>query len=302
MPSVNKERLLKSFGAWLVAERGMAENTMVSYCSDIVKFLDFIERENIDLISPDTEHLHHFIASMHDLGISSRTQARIISSLRSFYYFLKMEGRIESNPALLIELPRIGLHLPEVLTVNEIDNIINACHEEELLGRRNKTMIEMLYSCGLRVSELVNLKLGDLYLEEGFIIIKGKGSKERLVPMNPTVIDTLKLWINEDRGAMPQKSGEEEFVFLNQRGRRLTRNMVFIIIKNLAVEAGIAKNISPHTFRHSFATHLLEGGAGLHAIQQMLGHSSISTTELYLHIDRTQLRQQILAYHPRNNR
>lgn len=293
---------MQAFGAWIVAERGMADNTMTAYTADILKYLDFLGEEGVDIKNADLNNLHTFVASMHDLGISTRTQARIISSLRSFYQFMKMEGRIDTNPALLLELPRIGLHLPEVLTVAEIDSIIAACDPNQLLGRRNRAMLEMLYGCGLRVSELVSLALGDLYLDEEFIIIKGKGSKERLVPMNPVAVDTIKNWLNDDRPQLPVKAPDRETVFLNQRGARLTRNMVFLIVKRLAKEAGIDKNISPHTFRHSFATHLLEGGAPLHAIQQMLGHVSISTTEMYLHIDRTQLRQQILAYHPRNNR
>ena len=291
---------MKRYGAWVLAERGMAENTRLSYISDITKFLEYLDLENKQPENIEINDLHQFIAQIHDLGISTRTQARLISAIRSFYTFLKMEGRIATNPALLIEQPKIGFHLPEVLSVEEIDNMINSCDENDILELRNRTMLEMLYSCGLRVSELVNLEIGNLYLDEGFVLIKGKGSKERLIPISSTAKEAIQDWINNYRPQFPVKKGEEHVVFLNRRGKRLTRNMVFLVIKQLAAKVGITKNISPHTFRHSFATHLLDGGAGLHAIQQMLGHESISTTEIYLHIDRSQLREQILAYHPRN--
>lgn len=301
MSNIIPDKRLQSFSAWLLAEKGMSPNTCSSYVSDVSKFLaylDFIKRKPEDI---DINDLHHFIAEIHDLGISSRSQARLISSLRSYYIFLKMEGRIMTNPALLLEPPSIGLHLPEVLTLEEIDSLISNCDNNDILERRNRTIIEMLYSCGLRVSELVTLQLGNIYLDEGFVLIKGKGSKERLVPLSSTAQEALIEWIVEDRPSL-QKENDELTVFLNRRGRPLTRNMVFVIIKRLADKTGITKNISPHTFRHSFATHLLDGGASLHAIKQMLGHEDISTTEIYLHIDRSQLREQILTYHPRNRK
>lgn len=278
----------------------MTQNTCISYIFDVTKFLVYLEDINKDPEKIELDDLHYFIAQMHDLGISPRTQARLISAIRSFYTFLKMEGRITNNPALLLELPRIGLHLPEVLTIEEIDLMISNCDASDLLGRRNAAIIEVLYSCGLRVSELVNLQTGNLYLDQDFIIIKGKGQKERLIPISTKAKKALEDWLLEDRPELPEKPGESHTVFLNRRGGRLTRNMIFIIIKDLAKKAEIKKNISPHTLRHSFATHLLDGGAGLHAIQQMLGHESIATTEIYLHIDRSQLREQILSFHPRN--
>lgn len=297
-----REKLLRSYGAWIIAERGMSDNTRISYINDVEKLLDYLDARGIEAEEVELDNLHNFVAEIHDLGISTRSQARIISSIRSFYSFLKLEGTIKINPASLLELPRIGFHLPEVLSVEEVDTILGLCDENDILGRRNRTMLEVLYSCGLRVSELINLQLGNLYLDEGFITIKGKGNKERLVPTSMEATALLERWINEDRPEIPVKPGEEYTVFLNRRGSRLTRIMIFLIIKQLAEHAGINKNISPHTFRHSFATHLLDGGASLNAIQQMLGHESIATTEIYLHIDRSQLKQQILAFHPRNRK
>lgn len=297
---MNDSRLLKSYNAWLLAERGMTENTCISYSNDVEKLLHYYSETNKNITDVEIDDLHGFVASIHDLGVSARTQARIISAIRSFFTFLKVEGLKPNNPALLLELPRIGFHIPEVLTVDEIDAMIASCSIDDILGRRNRTMIEVLYSCGLRVSELVGLTLGNIYLEDGFLLIRGKGNKERIVPMSHSAMEALKEWIVCDRPQIPLKQGQEQTVFLNRRGSSLTRNMVFIIVKQLAETAGINKTISPHTLRHSFATHLLDGGAGLHAIQQMLGHSSIATTELYLHIDRSQLRDQILTFHPRN--
>lgn len=293
-------KILQSYGAWLLAERGMTENTLTSYISDIKRFIEYVELNGLELKSVTIDNLHDYISGIHDLGISARSQARIISSLRSFYNFLKIEGKIDANPALLLELPRLGLHLPEVLSIEEIDAMIAASDPSDVLGRRNRVIIEMLYSCGLRVSELVNLQLENLYLDEGFITVKGKGNKERLIPMSSTAVNAVREWLAEDRVDFPVQPKERETVFLNRRGGRLTRNMVFIIVRNLAESAGVKKTISPHTLRHSFATHLLDGGASLHVIQQMLGHSSISTTEIYLHVDRSKLRDQILLFHPRN--
>ena len=297
---MNNNKILKSFGAWLTAERGMTQNTRISYIFDIERFFQYVSEINKDLDSVSIDDLHNFIATLHDLGISARTQARFISSLRSFYNFLKMEGRSQNNPALLLEMPHIGQHLPDVLTLEEINQMMELCDETELLGRRNRAMLELLYSCGLRVSELIGLVLSNLFLEEGYLKVTGKGNKQRLVPMSRESIAKVTEWIRNDRPTLDIKPESDDFVFLNRRGKQLTRNMIFIVVKQLAESAGIRKNISPHTLRHSFATHLLEGGAPLNAIQMMLGHASISTTEIYLHVDRTMLREEILTYHPRN--
>lgn len=293
-------RVNRSFSAWLTAERGMTENTREAYLSDILKFQQTLASSGKEADKVSTEDLHGFVAAMHDLGISPRTQARFISSLRSFYTFLKLEGLTSVNPALQLEMPHIGLHLPEVLTVEEINTMIGECDISDILGRRNRAMMELLYSCGLRVSELVNLQLDNIYPDESYLMISGKGNKQRIVPVSDTALHLLLSWITDDRPTLDIQPKAENTVFLNRRGNALTRNMVFIIVRQLAELAGIDKTISPHTLRHSFATHLLEGGAPLNIIQQMLGHSSIATTEIYLHVDRTRLRDEILLYHPRN--
>ena len=293
-------RVNRSFSAWLTAERGMTENTREAYLSDILKFQQTLASSGKEADKVSTEDLHGFVAAMHDLGISPRTQARFISSLRSFYTFLKLEGLTSVNPALQLEMPHIGLHLPEVLTVEEINAMIGECDISDILGRRNRAMMELLYSCGLRVSELVNLQLDNIYPDESYLMISGKGNKQRIVPVSDTALHLLLSWITDDRPTLDIQPKAENTVFLNRRGNALTRNMVFIIVRQLAELAGIDKTISPHTLRHSFATHLLEGGAPLNIIQQMLGHSSIATTEIYLHVDRTRLRDEILLYHPRN--
>ncbi|MCH5247462.1 MAG: tyrosine recombinase XerD [Muribaculaceae bacterium] len=293
-------RVNRSFSAWLTAERGMTENTREAYLSDILKFQQTLASSGKEADKVSTEDLHGFVAAMHDLGISPRTQARFISSLRSFYTFLKLEGLTSVNPALQLEMPHIGLHLPEVLTVEEINAMIGECDISDILGRRNRAMMELFYSCGLRVSELVNLQLDNIYPDESYLMISGKGNKQRIVPVSDTALHLLLSWITDDRPTLDIQPKAENTVFLNRRGNALTRNMVFIIVRQLAELAGIDKTISPHTLRHSFATHLLEGGAPLNIIQQMLGHSSIATTEIYLHVDRTRLRDEILLYHPRN--
>ena len=261
--------------------------------------LNYLNENNLSLKDVSLDHLHNFIATLHDLGISSRSQARIISGIKSFFRFLKLENHIDTNPTLLLESPRVGRKLPEVLSIEEIDEIISCIDLSTNEGQRNRAIIETLYSCGLRVSELINLEINKIFLEEEYIVIKGKGNKERIVPISPTAIHEIKLYL-DDRRHLDIKPGEENILFLNRRGRRLTRVMIFYIIKQLAELANIRKEISPHTLRHSFATHLLEGGANLRAIQQMLGHESISTTEIYIHIDRTRLREEILSFHPRN--
>lgn len=291
--------VLKQYSAYLLLERGLSENTRESYLNDVAKLMRYINENNLTIKDITLDTLHNFIAELHDLGISSRSQARIISGLKSFFRFLKLENHINTNPTLLLESPRIGRKLPEVLSIEEIDNMISCIDLSSNEGQRNRAIIETLYSCGLRVSELVNLEINKIFLEEEYVVIKGKGNKERIVPISPVAIHEIKLYL-DDRQHLDIKPGEENILFLNRRGRRLTRVMIFYIIKQLAELAGIRKEISPHTLRHSFATHLLEGGANLRAIQQMLGHESIATTEIYIHIDRTRLRDEILTYHPRN--
>ena len=285
--------------AYLMLERGLSENTRQCYLDDVKKLINYLNSNNLELKDVTLDTLHNFIAELHDLGISSRSQARIISGIKSFFRFLKLENHIDNNPSLLLESPRIGRKLPEVLSIEEIDEMISCIDLSTNEGQRNRAIIETLYSCGLRVSELINLEINKLFLEEEYIVIKVKGNKERIVPISTVAIHEIMLYL-EDRKHLDIKPGEENILFLNRRGRRLTRVMIFYIIKQLAELAGIRKEISPHTLRHSFATHLLEGGANLRAIQQMLGHESISTTEIYIHIDRTRLREEILTFHPRN--
>ncbi|MEE0979462.1 MAG: site-specific tyrosine recombinase XerD [Muribaculaceae bacterium] len=293
------DKLLDSFGAYLSLERGMAENTRVGYLADVMKFISYAGDPVIDIASVTTDTLREFIGDLHDTGIAPRSQARIISGLKSFFAFLKLENYIEENPALLLESPQIGKHLPDVLSVEEIDSLTAAIPEGCAEGLRNNAIIEVLYGCGLRVSELINLEISKLYLNDGYLVVTGKGNKQRMVPMSELSVDLVRdyLSIREENGVKP---GEENILFLNRRGHRLTRQMIFTIIRRLAAQAGIAKEISPHTLRHSFATHLLEGGANLRAIQQMLGHESIATTEIYLHLDTSRLREEILEFHPRN--
>lgn len=293
------EALQRRYQAYLLLERGLSDNTREAYADDVGKLLRYLSSGGIRLRDVDLGMLHEFVASLHDLSIAERSQARILSGIKSFFKFLRMEGYIEDDPAILLEGPRLGRHLPEVLTVKEIDRMIAAIDMSAPEGQRNRAIIETMYGCGLRVSELVNLEISRLYLDEEYIIVKGKGSKERMVPISEVAIEQIQLWL-EDRNRMNVKPGEENILFISRLGRRLSRIMIFYIIKSLCELAGINKEISPHTLRHSFATHLLEGGANLRAIQQMLGHESIATTEIYLHIDRTSLRREILAYHPRN--
>lgn len=293
--------LLNHFQAYLMLERGLSENTRSAYMADVDKLLDYLVDTGISLRDVELPVLQDFLADLFDLGISARSQARIIAGVRSFFKFMRMEGYIDSDPSQLLESPRLGRRLPEVLTVDEIDAMIEAIDMTTPEGARNRAIIETLYGCGLRVSELVGLELSKVYFDEQFIIVTGKGDKERIVPIDQTAIDAIKAYL-PDRNALPVKSGEDHILFLNRRGRRLTRVMIFYIVRQLAAMAGVRKTISPHTLRHSFATHLLEGGANLRAIQQMLGHESIATTEIYIHIDRSRLRDEIMRCHPRNAR
>lgn len=281
-------------------ERGLSANTREAYLHDVGGFVAYLHDEGLALGDVTLDVLHRYSFALHDLGISPRSIARMHSALRSFFRFLVLDGYLENDPAELLESPKIGKHLPTVLTLEEVDAVIAAIDLSQPHGHRDRAMIEMLYSCGLRVSELCSLKMSDLYLEEGFLRVTGKGNKQRLVPISPRAIKELELWFAERRMLTP-KPGEEDYVFIShQRRKHLSRITVFHNIKEYCAMAGITKTISPHTFRHTFATHLLEGGANLRAIQAMLGHESISTTEIYTHIDRTYLREQVLRYFPRN--
>ena len=291
--------VVKAYVRYLKLQRNMSGNTLDAYQHDLRKLLDYLEREGIDISEVTLKDLEHFSAGLHDIGIHPRSQCRILSGVRSFFKFLQLDGYRDDDPTELLESPQIGDHLPEVLSTDEVDRLEASIDLSKWEGHRNRAIIEVLFSCGLRVSELVNLKLSDLYLDEEYVRVMGKGSKERLVPISPRAIEELKYWFY-DRNLMKIKPGEEDYVFLNRRGAHLTRTMILIMIKSQAKEAGIQKNISPHTLRHSFATALLEGGADLRFIQALLGHEDIGTTEIYTHIDTTTLRQEILEHHPRN--
>ena len=283
----------------LQLEKSLRQNTVDAYLSDVNKLVDFLGGDD-KALEATLEELRAFLASLADVGINARSQARIISSLRSFYAFLKLDGFIESDHAELLRSPKIGMRLPDVLTLQEIDDIINAVDLSKREGQRNRAILEVLYSCGLRVSEVCGLRLSDLYLDEGFIRVTGKGDKQRLVPISDRAVAELEAYF-VDRNMIPIKKGYEDYVFISERLKKpLSRVMVFHFIKELVGLVGIKKSVSPHTFRHSFATHLLEGGANLRVIQAMLGHESISTTEIYTHIDRVRLREEIILHHPRN--
>ncbi len=300
--STNNERqtlIIRKYQQYLKLEKALSANTLDAYLTDLDKLLCFLKTENIDMLAVTLDDLQRFAAGLHDIGIHPRSQARIMSGIKSFFHFLVMADYREDDPSELLEGPKIGFKLPEVLTVEEIDTNISTVDMSKKEGQRNRAILETLYSCGLRVSELCNLKLSELYFDEGFIKVEGKGSKQRLVPISPRAIKEIKYWLL-DRNLGKIKKGFEDYVFLARWGNSISRIMVFHLIKELAEKAGITKNISPHTFRHSFATHLLEGGANLRAIQCMLGHESIATTEIYTHIDRNMLRSEIIEHHPRN--
>lgn len=286
---------------YLKLEKGLSDNTIAAYLTDLDKLLSYLMLEKKDWLDVTLADLEHFSAGLHDIEIGARSQARILSGVRSFYHFLVLEDYIEQDPTELIESPQIGRHLPDVLTVEEINNLIACIDRSSNEGQRNCAILETLYSCGLRVSELCNLKLSDLYFNEGFIRVLGKGSKQRLVPISPRAIQELNDYFGI-RASGRIRPGYEDFVFISRLGKNISRIMVFHIIKQLADMIGLKKIISPHTFRHSFATHLLEGGANLRAIQCMLGHENLSTTEIYTKIDNTRLREEILEHHPRNIR
>ena len=295
----NPDNILRNYKVYLKLEKSLSDNTVNAYLADIQKLYQFLADEQIHPQDVTLENLETFSATLRDLGIQPRSQARILSGIRSFYHYLILDDYLEADPSELLESPQVGLHLPEVLTIEEIDNLIESIDLSTREGQRNRTILETLYSCGLRVSELCNLKISDLYLEEGFIKVEGKGSKQRLIPISPRAIRELQLYFI-DRNQFSIKKDYEDYVFISKRGTNISRIMVFHIIKTLAEAIGLKKTISPHTFRHSFATHLLEGGANLRAIQCMLGHESIGTTEIYTHIDKNRLRSEIIEHHPRN--
>lgn len=292
-------QIISKYKQYLMLEKSFSKNTLDAYLTDLDKLTSYLILENIDILEVTLEDLHGFVAGLHDIGIHARSQARIIAGIRSFYRYLLLEDYIQADPTELLESPQRGFKLPEVLTLEEIDSLIASIDLSKKEGQRNRAMLETLYSCGLRVSELVSLKLSELYFDEGFIKVNGKGNKQRLVPISPRAIREISNYFYDRKQVVTQKD-QEDYVFLSRRGTKLSRIMVFHIIKEQAELVGIQKNISPHTFRHSFATHLLEGGANLRAIQCMLGHESISTTEIYMHIDRNMLRSEIIEHHPRN--
>lgn len=293
--------ILDKYLTYLRLEQGLSANSCTAYIDDARKLLSWLDDEGIDYRAVTYPHLQSFVAALYDLGIQPRSIARVISGIRSFFRYLMIEEYISMDPSALLESPKIGKHLPEVLTSTEVDAMIEAAGAKAgAEGQRNRAILEILFSCGLRVSELCQLKHSDLFLSDEYIRVFGKGRKHRLVPISPTAIRELSSYLSMDRPT-PER-GHEDFVFLSRRGRAISRSMVFLVVKATAEMAGVKANISPHTLRHSFATALLEGGANLQAIQLMLGHEDIATTEIYTHIDRTALRDQIERYHPRNKR
>lgn len=298
----NWVRYIKDFVSYLKIEKGLSENSIEAYVADVNKLMNFCTANKITPEQIQYDDLKLFIAELYDLGLSARSQARIISGIKQFFHYLLIEKIIDVDPSELLEMPTLGRKLPEVLSIEEIDRLIDAIDLSSNEGHRNKAILETLYSCGLRVSELVDLQFQNLFFDEGFIRVIGKGNKQRLVPVSPSVEKEVSIYVDSIRNHLDIKKGHESYVFLNRRGAKLTRVMIFTIIKNLADKIGLKKNISPHTFRHSFATHLLEGGANLRAIQEMLGHESITTTEIYTHLDENYLKDAIISFHPRNMR
>ncbi len=300
LEDINKSaNIVSKYKSYLLLEKALSPNSIEAYLDDLAKLLKYFETEDLKLQQIRLEDLQQFVTQLYDLGINARSVARILSGVRSFFNFLILDGYIQNDPTELLETPKIGLKLPVVLSLQEIENIISIIDLSTKEGQRNRAIIEVLYSCGLRISELTNLKFSDLFLDDGFIRVEGKGSKQRLVPISHTAIKEIGNYLL-DRKHIDVKKGSEDMVFLSKRGTPISRIMVFHFIKQYADQAGIKKNISPHTFRHSFATHLLEGGANIRAIQQMLGHEKITTTEIYTHMDREYLRQEIIEHHPRN--
>ncbi|MBL0095669.1 MAG: site-specific tyrosine recombinase XerD [Bacteroidetes bacterium] len=292
---------IKGFRSYLQLERSLSLNTLEAYEHDLEKLVQFLDYKKNTVMPEQLKHevLQEFIVWINELGMTARTQARVLSGVKAFYKYLLMENLIQDDPTELIEGPKIGQKLPDFLTVEEINTLLEAIDLSQPEGQRNKALLETLYSCGLRVSELISLKLSQTYFDAGFVKVTGKGNKERIVPIGNSAMHQIHLYKDSYRCHLDIKPGHEDFIFLNRRGRKLTRVMIFTIIKNLALKSGIRTTISPHTFRHSFATHLIEGGADLRAVQEMLGHSSITTTEIYTHLDKDYLRSAILQFHPR---
>ncbi|MAW21078.1 MAG: tyrosine recombinase XerD [Flavobacteriales bacterium] len=294
------ETSIKDFKSYLQIERSLSNNSVQAYISDVSKFANYCIQSNLSELKITRENISEFLITLKKEDISARSQARIISSIKAFYKYLIIEDYMEYNPTELIESPKIGLKLPDTLSLIEIDKLISAIDLSSNQGERNRAILESLYSCGLRVSELVNLQLSNIHFNKGYLKVIGKGDKERLAPIGGKALKCLKTYINEVRSHQDIKKGHEDFVFLNNRGAKLTRVMIFLIIQKLAEKIGMRKKISPHTFRHSFATHLIEGGADLRAVQEMLGHESITTTEIYTHLDKDYLRSNIIQFHPRS--
>lgn len=301
-PLPSSDKLLERYANHLTLERGVAANTVAAYVDDLRKLLRYCGGESLTVADITLQHLQEFAASLYDLGISPRTLNRIVSSTHTFYSWLTDEHYVDTDPTELFTGPHYGRKLPQILSVEEIDAMIQATDPDTPLGSRNRAIIETLYCCGLRVSELINLELSRIYIDEQYIIVHGKGDKERIVPMAYSTIDAITHYLTMRCDLAMPKPGNENILFLNRRGRHLSRMMVYNIVTDAALAAGLAKEISPHTLRHSFATHLLEGGANLRAIQQMLGHTTIASTEVYLHLDRTYLRSEIMQHHPRASR
>ena len=292
---------IKGFQAFLKLEKSLSTNSIVAYTLDVQQFVQFLSDKKYDLSPEEIEHAHitEFVKWLNELDRSATTQSRVISGIRAFYKYLLLENLVIKNPTELLETPSLGRKLPDVLNMDDIDSILGAIDMSSSKGQRDRTMLETLYSCGLRVSELVNLKISDLFFDTGFVRVIGKGDKQRLIPIGSVAMKFINIYKNEVRIHAKVKKGFEDFLFLNNRGRKLTTVMIFIIIKNLAIKIGLKKHVSPHTFRHSFATHLVENGADLRAVQEMLGHESITTTEIYTHLDRKYLRETIEKFHPR---
>lgn len=296
-----KDNIIKKYRNYLLLEKSLSPNSIDAYMTDLNKLSGFLGNESLKVEEVKLDDLQKFIAQLYDIGINARSVARIISGIKSFYNFLVLDGYMQADPTELLETPKIGLKLPTVLSLDEIEKLMSVIDLSTKEGQRNRAILEVLYSCGLRISELTKLKFSDLFFDEGFIKVEGKGSKQRLVPISHTAINEIEKYLYYRR-EMDIKKGSEDILFLSNRGTAISRIMVFHFIKQYADQAGIKKTISPHTFRHSFATHLLEGGANIRAIQLMLGHEKITTTEIYTHMDREYLRQEIIEHHPRNKK
>ncbi len=296
-----EDNIVRKYRNYLLLEKSLSPNSIDAYMTDLAKLSGFLQNENLKVEDVTLDNLQQFVAQLYDVGINARSVARIISGIKSFYDFLVLDGYMQNDPTELLDSPKIGLKLPTVLALDEIEKLMSVIDLSTKEGQRNRAILETLYSCGLRISELTTLKFSDLFFDEGFIKVQGKGSKQRLVPISHTAIKEIEKYLIY-RKEINVKKGSEDALFLSNRGTAISRIMVFHFIKEYAIQAGIKKTISPHTFRHSFATHLLEGGANIRAIQLMLGHEKITTTEIYTHMDREYLRQEIIEHHPRNRR